>query len=137
MPVCTKVRKPDRDASRRYGPSGRFVRTYAPVSSVTLLRTTPVCVWVAVTVTPGSTPRDWSATLPLTCAVACALAMAGAAQQAANQTRRVDTRAYLQDIKALLVRNGGPYLGRCRRPVRAWSGCNPRQLRVGALLDDR
>lgn len=41
----------------------------------------PVCVWVAVTVTPGRTPPDWSVTSPLICAVACAQASAPAVNE--------------------------------------------------------
>ena len=43
-----------------------------PVSSVTVVRTTPVSVCVVVISTPGSTAPLESFTVPLTCAVACA-----------------------------------------------------------------
>src|SRR5438128_1802064 len=49
---------------------------YAPLPSVTVLRTEPVSVCVAVTLTPGSTAPLSSVTLPLNCAVdSCANAM--------------------------------------------------------------
>src|ERR1700682_6136677 len=47
----------------------------APVVSVTAVRTDPVSVCVAVTVTPGSTAPLSSVTFPLSCAVPCAQAM--------------------------------------------------------------
>src|SRR5438128_1521632 len=49
---------------------------YAPLPSVTVLRTEPVSVCAAVTLTPGSTAPLSSVTLPLNCAVdSCANAM--------------------------------------------------------------
>src|SRR5512138_116816 len=69
IPVCTYVRKPCSIASMRYGPTGRFVRTYDPLSLVTSLRVNPVSVCVTVTVTPGSTAPLSSVTRPLSCAV--------------------------------------------------------------------
>ena len=55
MPVCAYDRNPDNVASIRYGPMGRFGSTYEPLSLVTVVRTIPVSVCVAVTVTPGNT----------------------------------------------------------------------------------
>ena len=43
-----------------------------PSPLVTVVRTTPVLVLVAVTVTPGSTASPWSRTRPLNVLVACA-----------------------------------------------------------------
>ena len=62
-------------ASNRYGPVGRFGRTYEPLASVTTVRVAPVSVCVAVTVTPGSTAPLSSVTRPFIWAVAsCAQA---------------------------------------------------------------
>src|ERR1041385_8392090 len=74
MPVCTNVRNPGNAASKRYGPSGKFDRTYVPVSSVGMLRFKPVSVCVTETSTPGKTAPLWSFTVPLICAVDCAQA---------------------------------------------------------------
>ena len=54
IPVCANVRNPGNAASSLYGPIGRFVRMYDPVSLLMALRLMPVPVWVAVTSTPGS-----------------------------------------------------------------------------------
>src|SRR5437867_10476489 len=72
MPDCRNVRTPGRAASRRYGPTGRFVNTYDPVSFVTTLRLEPAAVCVAVTSTPGNTAPLGSFTVPLSWAVDCA-----------------------------------------------------------------
>ncbi len=48
--------KPCSITSRRYGPTGRSGSRYAPSASVTVLRLSPVSVWVTVTSAPGSTP---------------------------------------------------------------------------------
>src|SRR4030095_12354425 len=72
IPVCTKVRNPGNEASRRYGPKGRFGKTYDPVSFVTVVRATLVSVCVTFTSTPGRTAPVISFTDPLTVAVLCA-----------------------------------------------------------------
>ena len=55
IPVCAYVRNPGRDASNRYGPMGRLGSKYEPVSSVTVVRISPVSVCVIVTSVPGNT----------------------------------------------------------------------------------
>src|SRR5207249_6472074 len=71
IPVCAYKRNPGRDASNRYGPIGKFGSEYEPVSSVTVVRLSPVSVCVMVTSTPGKTAPVWSFTAPLTWAVDC------------------------------------------------------------------
>src|SRR5207247_6245796 len=53
-----------------YEPTGRFGKTYEPVSSLKVMRATPVSVCVAVISAPGKTAPLWSFTVPLICAVA-------------------------------------------------------------------
>src|SRR3989442_7299386 len=72
IPVWANVRNPGNDASSRYGPIGRFDRTYEPVSLVTAVRVAAVAVCVAVISTPGKTAPVRSLAVPLICAVACA-----------------------------------------------------------------
>src|SRR5262244_835243 len=64
MPDCAYVEKPGRDASSRYGPTGKFANTYAPVSAVTTERVAVVSVFVTFTSTPGSTAPVVSRTVP-------------------------------------------------------------------------
>ena len=71
IPVCAYKRNPGRDASNRYGPTGKLGNEYEPVSSVTVVRLSPVSVCVIVTSTPGKTAPVWSFTAPLTWAVDC------------------------------------------------------------------
>ena len=66
---------------------GRLSSEYDPVSSLTASRRKPVSVWIATTVTPGSTPPLESATVPLICAVACAHALVDASRRTIPTSR--------------------------------------------------
>ena len=81
-PACGRRQR--QSASSRYGPVGRFDRLYEPVPSVTSLRTKPVAVCMAVTVTPGSTAPLSSVTRPLNCAVDSCAHATGAKRETVN-----------------------------------------------------
>ena len=72
------------DSSSLYGPVGRFGMIQLPLSSVTTVLVNPVSVWVAVTVTPGSTAPLSSVTRPFNSAVACAHALVAVISIIAN-----------------------------------------------------
>ncbi len=58
MPVCSKLLNPLSFALNLYGPTGRLVKTYSPLSAVMTNRFIPVSVCVTVTSTPGSAAPD-------------------------------------------------------------------------------
>src|SRR5262245_14438742 len=60
--VC--VWKPARSAETLYCPDCSEGKLYAPVSFVIVVDTIPVCVFVAVTITPGISAPDASETVP-------------------------------------------------------------------------
>jgi hypothetical protein len=63
-----------------------------PLSSVTTVLVNPVSVWVAVTVTPGSTAPLSSVTRPFNSAVACAHAPVAVISIIANTPKRRSMR---------------------------------------------
>ena len=58
IPLRTYPLNPGRLASTMYGPIGRFVSVYNPVSSLMAVRLAPVAVCVALISTPGKTAPD-------------------------------------------------------------------------------
>src|SRR2546428_274186 len=75
---------PVRSIRSLYTPGFRFSTRYRPRVSVTTIDWRPVLISVAVTVAPGSTPWDWSTTVPWTVASCCADTLVGKQSESAR-----------------------------------------------------
>jgi hypothetical protein len=73
-------------------PGGSTGMTYRPSGPVTTARTSPVLTFRAVTLTPGSTLRFGSSTVPLMAAAVCAHAAGTAAGTSSRSSHIGNTR---------------------------------------------
>ncbi len=97
-PVRCAFLNPCSSAATEYVPTGRLVNEKTPEPSVTRLTVSPVAAFVAVTVTPGSTPPDESVMRPeIWPVMVCASAAPGRlnsamASKPASASRRLPTK---------------------------------------------
>src|SRR5215467_34580 len=98
--------------------------TYEPVSLLTVDRTVPVSVWVAVMSAPGKTAPLASLTVPLICAVACAQALTQPRTTISNTMAEYFARHFIDSSPdgSVVLRNSGASLYTRKIQINFWAG---------------
>src|ERR1043166_9636277 len=105
---------PDKSVETVYVPGGSAGMRKSPVPWLTAERVSPVAMFLAVTVTPGSTAPVWSLMVPLTCAF-CAKAAVEVRTTRATTRKPRDLTGLRIPLSSLCERESMERTGRCQR----------------------